>query len=343
MKKQFIANKRAEVEFRTRLQEGAYVSREPSGNELLSELTKRVEKARIIFRAHEQETSFSPFLEIGAERGQRSMLLASEFRAQGFMLDLSLDSLREAEALRRPLKLNKIPQSVVADAYNLPFPNNSFAFIIAFQTIHHFPDPEPILREVNRVLAPGGVFILDEEPIRQIFNVRLWRRPTILRWWEKILKATILLHFLSEIGKSETDAGIIETSFSLPTWEKALNVFETAKAALTVFPFGPTETISKTGQEKWLNPSLPTRILLKLLGGNIQAICTKSPNKRRSYKLQAKHLLPPFVCPSCPPHPLLEQRLGSWYCLTCKNTYPVKDGIPILIERTLRQTLYPNA
>lgn len=333
MKNQSLANQLAEVRFRNQLHQGAYISREPSGNELLSELTKRVGKARNIFRAQKLGVSFTPFLEIGAERGQRSMLLASEFRAQGVMLDLSLESLREADALRRPLQLNRIPQRVVADAYNLPFPDNSFAFIFAFQTIHHFPDPEPILREVNRVLAPGAVFFFDEEPVRQSFNLRLWRRPTKLRWWEKILKLTTLLHFLSEIGKSEVDAGIIETSFDLSTWEKALNVFKTAKATLTVFPFGPTEKLSKTGKGHWLNPSLPTRMLLKLLGGNLQSVCKKGGTEK-------PRKFPVFTCPSCQNSPL-EKKERAWYCPICRDTYPEKEGIPIFIERQLRQKLYP--
>ncbi len=354
---QSLSHKQAEVTYRTRLEKGNFARQEPFAEELDTELKKRIKRTKKTFqKLRKQKLNLSPFLEIGAERGQRAMLLVNDYKAQGIMLDLSLESLRKSRSLRYPLGLKKIPKSICADAYNLPFQNNTLAFIFTFQTLHHFPDPKPVLAEIYRVLAPGGTFLLDEEPVRQSFNLRLWRRPTKLSWWEKLLKTTTLLHFLSEIGKSEVDAGIIETSFSLPTWEKALNVFDAIQANLTVFPFGPTTQIlhkpkKLPANKPWLTPSLPIYFLLNLLGGNIQALCQKFPNKlpatsyklqATSYKLQANNKLPPFACPTCPQKPLLEKQNKNWYCPSCKDIYPEKEGIPILIKKDLRIKLYPH-
>jgi SAM-dependent methyltransferase len=48
----------------------------------------------------------------------------------------------------------------VADMRRLPFPAGSFASVISVQSIEHVPDPEAVLAEVARVLAPGGLAVL---------------------------------------------------------------------------------------------------------------------------------------------------------------------------------------
>jgi SAM-dependent methyltransferase len=51
-------------------------------------------------------------------------------------------------------------ETVAADMRALPFPDASFASVLAVQSIEHVPDPERVLAEVARVLAPGGVAVL---------------------------------------------------------------------------------------------------------------------------------------------------------------------------------------
>ncbi|TFF84501.1 MAG: class I SAM-dependent methyltransferase [Promethearchaeota archaeon] len=46
----------------------------------------------------------------------------------------------------------------VADASNLPFPKESFDFVMATMSLMDIPDTENVLLEVNRVLKPSGFF-----------------------------------------------------------------------------------------------------------------------------------------------------------------------------------------
>jgi SAM-dependent methyltransferase len=47
----------------------------------------------------------------------------------------------------------------VADMRDLPFPDGSFASVIAVQSIEHVPDPGRVLSEAHRVLSAGGVAV----------------------------------------------------------------------------------------------------------------------------------------------------------------------------------------
>ncbi len=50
-------------------------------------------------------------------------------------------------------------ETVVGDMRELPFPDGSFAAVLAVQSIEHVPDPERVLAEVVRVLEPGGTAV----------------------------------------------------------------------------------------------------------------------------------------------------------------------------------------
>lgn len=43
------------------------------------------------------------------------------------------------------------------DALNVPFPPQTFDFVIANNMIHHVPYPIRFFKEMNRILKPGGV------------------------------------------------------------------------------------------------------------------------------------------------------------------------------------------
>lgn len=48
----------------------------------------------------------------------------------------------------------------VGEAENLPFSNNSFDIVVTRLTIHHFKEPELVLKEIKRVIKPEGRLVL---------------------------------------------------------------------------------------------------------------------------------------------------------------------------------------
>ena len=68
---------------------------------------------------------------------------------------------RSVELAKRRFSLHGVPANFfVADAENLPFPDNSFDVVYSFGVLHHTPNTAKAIQEACRVLRPGGRIIL---------------------------------------------------------------------------------------------------------------------------------------------------------------------------------------
>jgi len=100
-------------------------------------------------------------LDIGCGTGQFAASLLERFPdSQVWGLDLSTCMLRKA--CNRSTLLDGRLNLVQADSQRLPFADNSFDAVTCSHSFHHYPRQACVLKEIHRVLRPGGrLFLID--------------------------------------------------------------------------------------------------------------------------------------------------------------------------------------
>jgi ubiquinone/menaquinone biosynthesis C-methylase UbiE len=267
---QSFAVKRAQVEFHNFASLG-----EPERN-LAIYAEENVRRATVLRNHREFIGEMTPFLEIGANAGHTSYMLANEFGAAGFALDLSADSLRHGRALMNAWDLKRAPQRIAGDAANLPFMDSSLRFVCAFQMLSQFMNVESVFREVARVLAPGGVFLFAEEPLRRKLSARLFRCPyyDTMKPWERKLYDWGLLGFLVRdvIGAGQEESfGIRQNhTMGLAEWDALARKYFAAQEYEVFVPQRgfPERAIKFAAGSEWRAASW--------LGGTLAAVCRKA-------------------------------------------------------------------
>jgi SAM-dependent methyltransferase len=102
--------------------------------------------------------------------GCGSAWLADEFRNYTGV-DSSLEAVEQARALGRNVVHANVEKS-------LPFPDRSFDAAVLKDVLEHADDPVAIVRDVRRVLKPGGrVFASSPDAQRWVWNDYTHRRP----------------------------------------------------------------------------------------------------------------------------------------------------------------------
>lgn len=124
---------------------------------------------------------FQRVLDIGSGAGQILGHLLKEARPDATVVaaDLSHKMLRRA---RNRLRTDR-PAFLAADVTRLPFAEAAFDCVTCGWVIEHLPDPEPGLREMRRVLRPGGSLLLlaTEDTVTGALNSRTWKCRTYNR------------------------------------------------------------------------------------------------------------------------------------------------------------------
>jgi SAM-dependent methyltransferase len=113
-------------------------------------------------------------LEVGCGRGVALGPLAELLEPER-LVGVDVDEIALREAARGPA------ETLRADVRALPFDAASFDLVVDFGTCYHVAEPERALREVARVLAPGGLFVHETEisqllahPIRSFGRALPW-------------------------------------------------------------------------------------------------------------------------------------------------------------------------
>src|SRR5262245_47575379 len=125
---------------------------------------------------------------------------------------------------RRRFELFDLPGTFCkADAENLDFPADSFDLVYSHGVLHHTPDTAKAVREIHRVLRPGGraeVMLYHRESYNYRINISLLRRAGVhlLRWSPGIK----LVHLLTK----ESEDALREHSRRLQTERSYLSAEE---------------------------------------------------------------------------------------------------------------------
>ncbi len=100
-------------------------------------------------------------LEVGSGSGRLSCFLAMAGYHTA-CLDYSLEALRAAKANYSTAEV--AGWFVAGEGSRLPAVDGSYDVVLSTGLLEHFPDPSPIVREMVRVLRPGGLFYSDIVP-----------------------------------------------------------------------------------------------------------------------------------------------------------------------------------
>jgi ubiquinone/menaquinone biosynthesis C-methylase UbiE len=147
-------------------------------------------------------------LDVGCGPGTITLDLARRV-APGTVLgiDSAPDAIGAAVAARDEAELRDAVTLAVGDVYALDAPDASFDVVHAHQVLQHLTDPVAALREMRRVVVPGGLVAVRESD----YGAFAWAPddPVLDRWMA-------LYHQVTRANRADADAGR-----HLPGWFRA--------------------------------------------------------------------------------------------------------------------------
>jgi SAM-dependent methyltransferase len=139
-------------------------------------------------------------IEIGAGSGRLLIRLGHERPYRLVALDYAPYAVRAVRENYR--RANVAGHALFGDATRLPLADASFDLVLSGGLLEHFRDPRPVVREMARVLRPGGLFYADIVP----------RKVSLYRWAERARMAR----------DEHLVAGIYESDLSKGAWARVV-------------------------------------------------------------------------------------------------------------------------
>ncbi|MCP4374025.1 MAG: methyltransferase domain-containing protein [Deltaproteobacteria bacterium] len=274
--------------------------------------------------------SFSPFLEIGAGSVQRSAALINNYPTKGVATDISQKSLQDTPYVLSMLDYDLSPMLISCDAHHIPFLPNSFQFVFAYQTLHHFENPIPVLAECYRVLGKDGHLFFSEEPMDSSFrrflrgNRMLSHPPTRM---QKLGYRLGVQKVFWDDGTHERSLGMTEARFDIDLWRKALETY-------TIIDI---EINQKLKIHSNLQAPVLNSFLSGLIGGNVKGLCFKEEGEVATDNFRER-----LMCLDCKLAQLSRIDDKQFVCENCDRVYPITDGIIRILPKQLELELYPE-
>jgi cyclopropane fatty-acyl-phospholipid synthase-like methyltransferase len=107
-------------------------------------------------------TAGQRLLDVGCGNGRPAVLAAQQTGASVVGINLSTAQIADANKLASEEGVSDKVTFAIADAMELPYPDGSFDAVWAVESLSHMPDRVAALREMLRVLRPGGRLVLTD-------------------------------------------------------------------------------------------------------------------------------------------------------------------------------------
>lgn len=111
--------------------------------------------------------------EVGAGSGRLLIRLGQERRYRLVALDYAPYSIRAVR--ENYMRAGLRGSAAFGDVRALPFRDGALSLVVSGGLLEHFRDPAPVIKEMARVLRPGGLFYADIVP----------RKVSLYRWAER--------------------------------------------------------------------------------------------------------------------------------------------------------------
>ncbi len=199
----------------------------------------------------------------------------------------------------------KAPGYVALDVHQLPFKDQSFSAVTVIEALHHFVNYDQALKEIHRVLKPGGkLFSLEPyalNPLRRASEVRDRLRATI----EKSF-------YISQLTRLCQDAGFVNVNVaSVPTGRSSWKLEEV-----------PAYRRPITRLHAWLSVNAPS------VFGTLRLEAKKAGTIAENGKPELAQLF-------CSPKNRNDLRRDAdkkhWVEANGQHAFPELNGIPVLI------------
>lgn len=227
-----------------------------------------------------------PILDIGCGFGEFAEAYADE------PIDMGIDN--SSSDLHIASKTNKYKNLTLADAADLPFPNDTYSSAFSISTLEHIQNVDKALKEAYRVLKPKGILFLtieSDEVESAVFYTQFLKKIglTGLGTWIR-QKYNILFHRHHILPKKEWIKKIEKAGFKIEKTKDIISPMVNWLFDVLLITAWPSQIVrSITGKRKSLRPKFVTEILIKIflkyveeeekVGTNLLVIAKKPGNK----------------------------------------------------------------
>lgn len=159
-------------------------------------------------------------LDVGCGPGQFTIYFAEQApNATGWGIDLAPTMIELARAHARASSAAGRLHFEVADVAHLPFDDDFFDVVVSTGSIKHWPDPVAGLREMHRVLRPGGRAVVAEMNRLAPPAAIAAQRPRIRHWFFRLIYPRV---FTKGLSPDEARAVFGASPFGPPERERLM-------------------------------------------------------------------------------------------------------------------------